>query len=181
MMWLLTAWGGVKRLFGLAARYPLQAALIIVLAACGWLYMGKADALATVAKRDATIAAMTKASKEARAAQIAMNKANTDKQTNIARKADNDQTIRRDIAGRSSRYADRMRAENYCRQASATSEDSVAQADTSAGPDAVVVSRADFDKLTGNTGRLIEVNAWGLKLVSEGLAVPVGQSVPDTP
>lgn len=173
MMWLLTAWGGVKKLFGLALRYPMQAAIIALLCLSGWLYMGKADALATVAKRDATIAAMTKASKDARAAQIAMNKANTDKQTDIARKADNDQTIRRDIADRSSRYADGMRAKDYCRQASATSEDRVTEADTSAGPNAVVVSRADFDKLTGNTARLLEVKAWGDALIADGLAVPV--------
>lgn len=173
MMWLLYARSVFLRVFKAALDYPWQAALIIALAACGWLHMGKQNALATVAKRDATIAAMTKASEEARAAQIALNKANTDKQTQIAKDADNDQTIRRDIADRSSRYADGMRAKDYCRQASATPENSVAEADTSAGPDAVVVSRADFDVLTGNTARLIEVNAWGLKLVSEGLAVPV--------
>ena len=71
MMWLLTLWGGVKRLLGLAVAYPWQAALIIALAACGYFYMGKQSALATVAKRDATIAAMIKASKEATAAALA--------------------------------------------------------------------------------------------------------------
>lgn len=173
MMWLLTAWGGVKRLFGLALRYPLQATCIALLCLSGWLYMGKADALATVTKRDATIAAMTKASEEARAAQLAMNKANTDKQTQIAKDADNDQTIRRDIADRSSRYADGMRAKDYCRQASATSENRVAEANTSAGPDAVVVSADDYRILTDNTARLVEARAWGLDLVKAGLAVPV--------
>lgn len=181
MMWLLTAWGGVKKLFGLARRYPMQAAIIALLCLSAWLYMGKADALATVAKRDATIAAMTKASKDARAAQIAMNKANTEKQTDIARKADDDQTMRRDIADRSSAYADGMRAGAYCRKASATSEDRVAEADTSAGPDAVVLTRDDFDTLIGNTARLLEVKAWGDDLVKAGLAVPIDQISADTP
>lgn len=173
MIWLLTAWGGVKRLFGVAARYPLQAALIASLCLCVALYQGKRSALATIAKRDATITQMEAASKIATAAQIALNKQVTDKQTEIARKADNDETIRRDIADRSRVYADRMRAGAYCRKASATTEDSAAEVDTSASADAVVVSADDFRILTDNTARLIEVNAWGLKLVSEGLGVPV--------
>jgi hypothetical protein len=53
MMWLLTAWGGVKRI---------------------WLYMGKADALATIANRDATIAQMEQASKKAE--KLALDNAN---------------------------------------------------------------------------------------------------------
>jgi hypothetical protein len=53
MMWLLTLWGGVKRLFGLAVAYPWQAALIIALAACAWLYAGKQGALADLADEQA--------------------------------------------------------------------------------------------------------------------------------
>ena len=173
MIWLLTAWGGFKRMFGLVLRYPLQAALIASLCLSGWLYMGKQSALATVAKRDATIAAMTKASEEARAAQIAMNKANTDKQIEIARKADNDETIRRDIADRSRAYADRMRAGAYCRKASATTEDRSAEVDTSTSDTSVVVSADDFRILTDNTARLVLIKAWADLLIAEGLAVPV--------
>ena len=172
MMWLLTAWGCVKRMFGIAARYPWQAALIVAVLACGWLYMGKREALATVAKRDDTILALTKASDQARAAQIAMNKANTDRQTQIARDADNDQTTRRDIADRSSRYADGMRADSYCRKASATAEDRVAGIDTSARDTSIVVSEADFRILTDNTARLMGVHAWGQKLIDDGFAEP---------
>ena len=173
MIWLLTAWGGVKRMFGIAARYPLQAALIVAVLACGWLYMGKRDALAIVAKRDATIVALTKASDQARAAQIAMNAERTSKETEIARNADNDETTRRDIADRSSRYADGMRSKDYCRKASATTEDRAAEIDTSASSDAIVVSADDFRILTDNTARLMVVRAWGQSLVDEGLAVPV--------
>ena len=167
------AWGGVKRMFGMALRYPWQAALIVAVLACGWLYWGKADALATVSKRDATIVALTKASDQARAAQIVLNTERTSKETEIARNADNDETTRRDIADRSRAYADGMRSKDYCRKASATTEDRLAEAYTSAGPDAIVVSADDFRILTDNTARLVEVRAWGQKLVDEGLAVPV--------
>jgi len=175
MTWLLTAWGGIKRLLRLAVAYPWQAALIAALCLAGWLYMGKQDAQATIVKRDATIAQMTAASKIATAAQIALNKAVTDKQTQIARMIDNDETNRRDIADRSSRYAGRMRADDYCRQASATTESGIAESGDSASADAVVVTQEDFDILTGNTARLMDVKAWGDRLIGEGLAVPVAE------
>jgi len=173
MMWLLTAWSGVKRLFGLAVAYQWQAALIIALAASVWLYMGKADALATIAKRDATIAQMEKASKIATAAQIELNKQITDKQTQIARLTDANETNRRDIANRSSLYAKRMSGENYCRQASATAESGDTQSGIRPSADAVVVTKSDYDILVGNTARLADVKAWADRLIGEGLAVPV--------
>jgi len=169
-MWLLTLWGGVKRLFDIALRYPWQAALIIALAACAWLYMGKQDALATVAKRDATIAAMIKASKEATAAQIAMNKAVTDKQTDIARKADNAPT---DIIDRGRAYADSLRGKDYCRKADAPTTSSAAASGNVASDTAVILERADYDILVGNTARLVKVHQWGEDLQAAGLAVPV--------
>lgn len=53
MMWLLTAWCGVKRLFGAVLAYPWQAALIVALLACGWLYMGRSQAREQLAKEQA--------------------------------------------------------------------------------------------------------------------------------
>lgn len=173
MMWLLTAWGGVKRLFGLAARYPLQAAIIALLCLAAWLHMGKQSALDAVAKRDATITQMEAASKIATAAQIALHKAVTDKQTEIARLTDANETNRRDVADRSSDYARRMSAKSYCRKASATTKSDSTQSGDSTSADAVVVTRSDFDILTGNTARLMDVKAWGDKMIGEGLAVPV--------
>ena len=170
MIWLLTAWGGVKRMFGIAARYPWQAALIVAVLACGWLYMGKRDALATVAKRDATIVALTKASDQARAAQIALNKANTDKQTEIARKADNAPT---DIIDRGRAYADSLPAKGYCRKADSPSESGLAQGGDVASDTAVVLERNDYDILVGNTARLVQVKAWADELIQADLAVPV--------
>jgi hypothetical protein len=36
-----------------------------------------------------------------------------------------------------------------------------------------MVSREDFDILTGNTARLIDAYGWGQALIAEGLAIPV--------
>lgn len=170
MMWLLTAWGGVKRVFGAVVAYPWQAALIIALLACGWLYMGKERALATIAKRDATIVQMEAASKIATAAQIELNKQVKDKQTEIARKADNAKT---DIIDRGRAYADSVSGQAYCRKA-----DSPAQSGSPASGDAprdtaVILERADFDTLVSNTARLVQVKAWSDDLIGQGLAVPV--------
>lgn len=41
-----------------------------------------------------------------------------------------------------------------------------------AGPDAVVLDRGDYDILTGNTARLVEVQRWGGALIQDGLALP---------
>lgn len=173
MMWLLTAWSGVKRVFGAVVAYPWQAALIVAVAASVWFWAGKQDALATIAKRDATIVQMTAASKIATAAQIALNKQVTDKQTEIARLTDANKTNRRTVADRSSRYASRMSAESYCRKASAAAESGVTESSHGTSADAVVVTRTDFDILTGNTARLMDVQAWGQGLIDEGLAAPV--------
>ena len=172
MMWL-RVWGGFKRLLRIALAYPLQAAIVALLCLSAWLYWSKQNVRETVAQREATIAQMEQASKIATAAQIALNKANTDKQTEIARLTDADQTNRRDIANRSSLYAIRMSGENYCRKASATAKSDIAESRNGTSADAVILSREDFDILTGNTARLADVKAWGDALIGEGLAVPV--------
>jgi hypothetical protein len=170
MMWLLTLWGGVKRLFGLVAAYPWQAALIIALAACAWLYAGKQDALATVAKRDATIAALIKASDEATEAQKKLNKGVTDKQTKIAKDADNAPT---DIIDRGRAYAGSLPAKDYCRKADSPAESDIAASGDASRDTAVILERADYDILVGNTARLVKVKAWSDDMIAEGLAVPV--------
>jgi hypothetical protein len=172
MMWL-RVWSGVKRLLRIALEYPLQAALIALLCLSVWLYWSKQNVRETVAEREATIAQMEQASKIATAAQIALNKANTDKQTEIARLTDANETNRRNIANRSRDYAIRMSAENYCRKASAAAKSDIAESRNGTSADAVMVSREDFDILTGNTARLADVKAWGDALIAEGLAAPV--------
>lgn len=69
MIWLLNALGWAKTalrtLTGLIRAYPLQAALIVSLVACGWLWMGKRDALAERDKARAELIAQAKAYKAA--------------------------------------------------------------------------------------------------------------------
>ena len=170
MMWLLTVWGGVQRTIKWAGSYPCQAALIASLCLSAWLYAGKQSAYRTIAKRDATIVAMEQSSKLATAIQIALNKQVTDKQTQIARMIDANETNRRDIANRSNAYAGRMSAKDYCRKANPAPENHFTSSSEGASADAVVVNRADFDILTSNTARLIDVKAWGDALINEGLA-----------
>lgn len=170
MMWLLYARSVVLSIFKGAVAYPWQAALIVSLCLSVWLYSGKQNALATIAKRDATIAQMEQASKDARAAQIALNKQVTDKQTQIARNADN---AKNDIVERGNRAADRMRAKDYCLKANSTAASSASQGGDVASDTAVVLDRRDYDILVGNTARLVSVKAWADRLIGEGLAVPV--------
>jgi hypothetical protein len=170
---MIRVWSGFKRLLRIALAYPLQAALIALLCLSAWLYWSKQNVRETVAQREATIAQMEQASEIATAAQIALNKANTDKQTEIARLTDANETNRRNIANRSRDYAIRMSADSYCRKASAAAEGDIAESRNGTSADAVMVSREDFDILTGNTARLADVKAWGDSLIGEGLAVPV--------
>jgi LPS O-antigen subunit length determinant protein (WzzB/FepE family) len=138
-----------------------------------WLYAGKQRAYDTIAKRDAEIVMLEQASKIATAAQIELNNQVTDKQTEIARLTDENETSRRDIADRSRAYAGRMSAQGYCRKTNPTPKGGSPEGGNSSSVDAVVVTRSDFDILTGNTARLVDVKAWADRLIAEGLAVPV--------
>jgi len=173
MIWLLYARRAILSTFKAALAYPWQAALIVAVSACVWLYTGKQKAYDTIAKRDAEIAMLEQASKIATAAQIALNNQVTNKQTEIARLIDENETSRRDIADRSRAYAGRMSTQGYCRKANPTSEGASPEGGNEPSADAVVVTRSDFDILTGNTARLVDVKAWADRLIAEGLAVPV--------
>ena len=173
MIWLLYAKQAVLSILKRAMAYPLQTALIVAVAACVWLYAGKQSAYDAIAKRDAEIVMLEQASKIATAAQIALNDQVTDKQNEIARLTDANETNRRNIADRSRAYAGRMSAQGYCRKASATPESSFAEGSNKPSADAVVVTRSDFDILTGNTARLIDIKAWADRLIADELGQPV--------
>jgi len=173
MIWLLCAKNAAVSIFKRAIAYPWQSALIASLCLSLWLYSGKQHARAIIAKRDQTIVQMEAASKIATAAQIELNKQVSDKQTQIARIIDNDETSRRDIADRSRAYAGRMSAQSYCRKASIAPENHFTPSSNSASGDAIVVSQADFDILTRNTARLVDVKAWGDRLIANALGQPV--------
>lgn len=108
------------------------------------------------------------------AAQLAQNKAWEAKSTTLAKEADDAETeLRASYGARNVAYADRMRADKVCRSSAAPAgQIDIAQSGNGPGSDAVMVSRADFDTLTGNTARLEAVHQWGEALVRDGLAVP---------
>jgi len=176
----LLSWlkSGIKWLFGAWERIVIAA----LLAACLWLYVGKAsetrraDKMATVAaKWESAYNWMVVASDQNRKAQIALNKAVTDKQTYIARLTDENETNRVLYASRADDYARRMSAKSYCeRQASPPAQSHIAKSGDRPGDDSVILSRNDFAILNANTARLTDVKAWGDRLMLEGLAEKLG-------
>ena len=93
MMWL-RVWSGVKRLLRIALAYPLQAALIALLCLSVWLYWSKQNVRETVAKREATIAQMEQASKDAKAAALANAQRVKDEYERISDNAKKDYAVR---------------------------------------------------------------------------------------
>lgn len=167
----------LKALWSWTTANPMRLVIVALMALCGFLVISNASLRGdirhqakVIALRDATIKDMGRASKEARAAQIALNKAVTDKQTDIARKADNAPT---DIIDRGRAYADSLQSKDYCRKADSSPESGIASNRDAASDTAVILERADFDILVDNTARLVKVKAWADELVAEGLAVPV--------
>ncbi len=152
--------------------------IVALIALTAWLWIGKASEArradkmtVAVAKWESAYNWMVVASEENRKAQIALNKQVTDKQTQIARMADENETNRNLIASRAGDYARRMSAKGYCeRQASPPAKSDIARSGDRPGDDAVVLSREDFDVLNRNTARLTVVKLWGDKLIIEGLA-----------
>lgn len=170
---------GVKWLFAAWERIVI----FVLLAAVVWFWHGKgveadrADKWAEASQKwENAHNLMVVASEENHKAQIALNKANTDKQTEIARLTDENQANRIVMASRADDYARRMSAKGYCeRQASPPAKSNIAQSGDRPGDDAVVLSREDFDVLNRNTARLTDVKLWGDKLIIEGLAVKLGE------
>lgn len=121
-----------------------------------------------------TIVGMKVASENAGKEQLALNQAVQSKQNQIARLTDENETNRLKIAAAADAYARRMRWRNHCpAQANTAPESDPSESGDRPSEDAVILSRADFDILNANTGRLIDVNAWGNKMVTEGLATPL--------
>jgi hypothetical protein len=166
--WVLSDW-----------RHVLIVALV---ASVGFLWLsnakwqGRAEkALATVEQRDKTIAAMKAASEVARAAQIAMNKAVTDKQIQIERlnreKANLNAIAIRDA---SARYADNNRLSKVCPAYSSgtntAAENRVAEGDDGLSETSIVVSTGDFELLNDLAKAGINAGNWARDQVTAGLA-----------
>lgn len=118
-----------------------------------------------------TVFDITEAQKRAGKERDALFKQVSDKQRNIARLTDENETNRLKLASAADAYARRMRWQNHSRaEAGPSTESNPSQGGDSPDPDAVILSRADFDILNANTARLMDVKAWGDKLIEEGLA-----------
>ena len=102
----------------------------------------------------------------------AQNQAWEAKSTKLAKDADNAETELRARAGALNvAYADRMRADKVCiGPAPGPGQTDLAKGGIRPGSDAVLVGRADYNILTGNTLRLQAVHDWAAALVKDGLA-----------
>lgn len=120
-----------------------------------------------------TLASMEQAQELARKAQLALNKSISDKQNEIARLTDANETNRLKLAAAADRYASGNSLRKVCPNIAGNdtaAESGIAQSSNSPDPDAVILSRSDFDILNGNTARLMDVRAWGERMIAEGLA-----------
>ena len=154
---------------------------VSLFAAYQWLEAGKYErshgkAVASLERANKTIADMTAASEAARAAQIAMNQAVTDKQIQIERlNRETSKLQATAIRDASVRYADNNRLSKVCPSfASATdpaAKDSVAQGNDGLQSQSIVVSAADFELLNTRTADAIRYEDWARSLVGAGLAV----------
>lgn len=177
MIWWLSALGWLRKaaraLFDLACRYPLQAALIVALAACGWLWHGKGKALAERDAARAEIVAMVEANKvaterakEARAATEKLSKELADATDQHA--ADLDAISRRALADRLRAKAPRCDASG----AIAAAMPDGSQVDPGANSGGVYFTAAEADNLRRHEVRSTTCEGWARGLIAEGLAVP---------
>lgn len=176
MIWWLSVLGWLRKaaraLFDIARRYPLQAALIVAVAACGWLWHGKGKALAERDAARAEINAMVEANKvaaerakEARAAAEKLTKDIADATDQHA--ADLDAISRRALA-------DRMRAEAPRCDASGSVAAAVSDnpaRDPGADSGGVYSTAAEADNLRRHEVRSTACEGWARGLIAEGLAV----------
>jgi hypothetical protein len=117
--------------------------------------------------------AVSVAQKSALAAQLAVNKAASDKSAQIAKDNDNanQDAYHRGAADYASSH--RMRScaiSGAIGTTLAAAKGDTAQSDNRSGEGAVMVSQADFDALNENTERLLKVHDWGDKMIAAGLA-----------
>lgn len=176
MIWWLSALGWLRKAaraaLGLARRYPMQAALILAVAACGWLWHGKGRALAERDAARAEIAAMVEANKvaterakEARAATEKLSKELADATDQHA--ADLDAISRRALADRMRVKAPRCDASGAI--AAAVPDGSQVNPEGNSG--GVYFTAAEADNLRRHEVRSATCEGWARGLIAEGLAV----------
>jgi len=170
--WAKTA---LRTIAGPVLAYPLQAALIVSLVACGWLWMGKRDALAERDKARAELIAQAKAYKAAQ--QEAERKALAERAATetLSRKlahaadqnaADLDAISRRALSLRAK--ADRCPSSGTV--AAAVPDDTEGPAGTDTGG-VYTFTAAEADALRRHEVRSVTCEGWARGLIDAGLAV----------
>jgi hypothetical protein len=117
--------------------------------------------------------AVSAAQKSALAAQLAVNKATSEKSAQIAK--DNDNANQDAYRSGAVDYANshRMRSCAVSGASGATlaaAKGDTAESDNRSGEGSIMVSQADFNALNENTERLLKVHDWGDKMIAAGLA-----------
>ncbi len=162
-------------LWALASRYPLQCALIGLLCLSGWLWTTRGDALDALetqrVQNEALVRSYQDAQREVAIRSLAAKAAAESRYKELSDNADHEaDRLRIDLRNAADRYADAHGVRTACTASSASSgtvaaaKDSIAPDRDGPGADAVVLSRDDFDTLTGNTARLVAVREWALGL-----------------
>lgn len=184
MMWLLGALGAVRKAaqaaWGIATRYPWQAALLVALLACGWLWMGWNKADRKTAAAWAVVAEYKEANAKATAWALAEKRAKETAATDIKESA-NAVLKTSLVAGQAA--TDRFFADNRCvrftpakgggERADMPRPDSVAGQPERAGGDAelAAIDKPDLNACTTAALRLDNaVNVWAADMVAKGLA-----------
>ncbi len=177
-LFLLGALGWLKRAFSAAlaliTRYPLQAALLVALLACGWLWHGKGKAIeqrdVQIAGRAADRKAVAAAQVEAARLALAAKAATEARYRTIAKEADHAyQAELADARSDAERYiaANRVRPETAGRsprQAAGPAEDRAAVVPVGLPATSVMVSANDVRACTDATTYALSARAWALGL-----------------
>ena len=177
MLWLLSALGWAKTalrtLRQLVVAYPLQCALIASLVACGWLWLGKREALAERDAARAQIVAIAKAQKEAeRLAKQA--RADNERISKELAHATNEQARSLDADSRRGLDAIRVRSKAACRPASATPDPAMSDNPEGAAgsdPGGVYLTDAEADALRRHEVRSFVCEGWARGLIDAGMGV----------
>jgi hypothetical protein len=173
---LLGVWrwlkSGLGTLLSLALRYPLQAALIVALVACGWLWHGKGKALAERDAARAQIATIAAAQQEA-ADKAKQARADAEQLTKDLAHATDQHAADLDAISRRA-LADRMRGQAARCASSGTVAAAVpshSESDPGADTGGVYFTAAEADTLRRHEVRSTACHAWGQALIEAGVAV----------
>ncbi len=176
MIWWLSALGWLRKaataLFDFARRYPLQAALIVALVACGWQTWRLSVVKQSLTTATAQIATIIAAQKEA-AAKAKQARADAEKLTkDLSHATDQHAADLHAISRRA--LADRVRAKApRCASGGAVAAalPDGAQGDPGADTGSVYFTAAEADLLRRHEVRSTACHAWGQALIEAGVAV----------